>query len=214
MQHVSCEHVEATKQCGYFWSINEITGRILTSTTNVILYLWKRYPYKQHLCFFVSALPPPPPLSSSWQTQKTLLWESLMHSKQNRTHSKFASSYRWISSHISSSLESRCPAWISCASLRSFLRKQSTGAVDSAHDAFLSVRGVKRDTCVPVGLLRFFDQLLQFINPVGGQPPYDHVFHRLHHFTFLATLPPEANKCIIVIINALSLAETLNVNVK
>lgn len=29
MQHVNCEHVDATKQCRYFWSINEITGRIL-----------------------------------------------------------------------------------------------------------------------------------------------------------------------------------------
>lgn len=46
----------------------------------------------------------------------------------------------------------------------------------------------------PVGFLRFIDQLLQLLNPVGRQPPNDHVLDRLHHFTFLPTLPSAADR--------------------
>lgn len=46
----------------------------------------------------------------------------------------------------------------------------------------------------PVGFLRFTDQLLQLLDPVGRQPPNDHVLDRLHHFTFLPSLPSAADR--------------------
>ncbi len=55
--------------------------------------------------------------------------------------------------------------------------------------------------CVPVLLLCFFDQLFEFIDPVGCQPAHYHILHCLHHFTFLTTLPPKGSKCIISLRN-------------
>ena len=47
---------------------------------------------------------------------------------------------------------------------------------------------------LPVLLLRFFDEPLQFFNPLSCQLAYDHILHRLNHFTFLSTLPPEGRE--------------------
>lgn len=44
-----------------------------------------------------------------------------------------------------------------------------------------------------MSFLRFFDQLLQFLDPLARQSAYDHVLHRLHYFTLLTTLPPTSD---------------------
>lgn len=125
-----------------------------------------------------------------------------MYQYINRSDTKFAVSYRKISSHNSSSLESRCPAWISSASLFSFLWKQQNVKTLSSMQFTMQIhcffQAFKSDVCVPVGLLCFFDQLLKFINPVSRQPLYYHILHCLHHFTFLATFTPEVTKALLV----------------
>lgn len=88
-------------------------------------------------------------------------------------------------------------------------RNTSTNIIDEDHDAatLTFVHAVQSDVCVPMLLLYFFDELIQFINPVSRQPAYYHILHRLHHLASLTTLTPVDNKCIISLRH---LAHTLN----
>lgn len=57
---------------------------------------------------------------------------------------------------------------------------------------YLLIDAVESGASEPVGLLCFFDQPFQFLNPVSRQPPHNHVLNCLHHLTFLPALPPAA----------------------
>lgn len=57
---------------------------------------------------------------------------------------------------------------------------------------YLFIDAVESGASEPVGLLCFFDQPFQLLNPVSRQPPHNHVLNRLHHLTFLPALPPAA----------------------